>query len=117
MDYTKLVTVLRTAGATVVAAGTVSQPFLSVQGRVIKVDGEPVQVYEYASSDEVKAAATHISPDGSTFTTPGSSTTIVDWVMPPHLYKDGRLIVIYVGTNSKVMQLLAHVLGRQFAGS
>jgi hypothetical protein len=120
MDYTTLITALRNAGANPIRTGNVSQPFMSVEGRLIKVSGEQLQVFEYANSTDANSAASHISHDGSTFTTSSNggsgSSAVVDWVMPPHLYKKDKIVVIYVGTNGKIMQLLTNVLGKQFAG-
>jgi len=38
------------------------------------------------------------------------------WVAPPHFYKAGRIIVLYVGENAAVTEALDTVLGPQFAG-
>ena len=94
---------------------------MTVGGRTFTVNGEQIQVYEYASVSDTNKQASHISPDGTAFTTVSSSgmpvgATQVDWVKPPHLYKAGRLIVIYIGTNDSVIHLLVGVLGKQFAG-
>lgn len=121
MDYSSLVNRLHTAGATLVAGGEVRQPFMSVAGRIIKVNGERVEVYEYANAADANKQASRISSDGCSFTivspsgTPISTTEMV-WTSPPHFYKSGRVIVIYVGLTGNVMQLLTGVLGTQFAG-
>lgn len=110
-DYVSLVDHLRTAGATVVPTGTVTQPFLAVTGQVITVNGEQVQVYEYTNDDDASAEASRISPDGGTV-----GNAMVDWIAPPHFYKRSKLLVLYVGTNTPVMRLLETTLGPQFAG-
>ena len=110
-DYVSLIDHLRAGGATVVPAGSVAQPFFSVPGQLITVNGQQVQVYEYANDDSANADAARISPDGSTV-----GNTSVDWVAPPHFYKKSRLIVLYVGTNSSVMHILETALGPQFGG-
>ena len=109
-DYVSLIDHLR-ASTTVVPAGSVNQPGLSVTGYLIKVNGEDVQVYEYADEDAANTEASHISPDGGTI-----GTTMVDWVAPPHFFKKGRIIVLYVGTTPSVLQVLRMNLGPQFAG-
>ena len=110
-DYVSLVDHLRAAGATVMPTGTVTQPFFSVTGPVITVNGEQVQVYEYPNDDGASADAARISPDGGSV-----GNTMVDWIAPPHFYRGGRLIVLYVGTNTPVMRILETILGPQFAG-
>ncbi len=110
-DYVSLVDHLRATGATVVPTGTVTQPFFAVTGQVITVNGEQVQVYEYANDDAASAEASRISPDGGTV-----GNAMVDWTAPPHFYKEGKLLALYVGTNTSVMHLLKTTLGPQFAG-
>ncbi len=122
MDYKLLVKKLQAAGTPVAYAGNVSQSFMNAQGQLITIHGEQVEVYEYATADDADKQASTISSDGSTFTTKSlfglnTSATTVDWVKPPHFYKQGRLIVLYVGTNNAIMQLLSHVLSKQFAGA
>jgi hypothetical protein len=121
MGLNELTAQLKAAGATVVPGTGLNQPFMPVEGRTLTVNGEQMQVYEFASVSATDKQASYVSPDGTTFTTISSSgvpagTTQVDWVKPPHLYKAGRVIVIYIGTNSTVMHLLVEVLGKQFAG-
>ena len=111
-DYASLVHALRAAGSAVNPAGAVSQPFFAPQGQVLNVDGEDVQVFEFASPEATDTVAQSISADGSSI-----GTSMVGWVAPPHLYRAGRLIVIYVGSASGVIGALQEVMGAQFAGS
>lgn len=110
-DYVSLVNNLGAAGAPVEDEGEVEQPFLAVKGRVIKVQGEHVQVFEYRSAAETDAQAALVSPSGSAV-----GTTKLHWMGPPHFYKNGRLLVLYIGDNAKVLATLEALLGRQFAG-
>jgi hypothetical protein len=41
----------------------------------------------------------------------------VDWAAPPHWYRDGKEIAVYVGTSSEVTDALTKVAGSQFAGA
>jgi hypothetical protein len=120
MGYNELVAQLKAAGATVVPGSHVTQPFMTVEGRTLTVNGEPLQVFEYASLQDANAQASMVSPDGTKFTTVSSSgqhgASIVDWVKPSHLYTSGRVIAIYLGTNTTVVHLLVKILGKQFAG-
>ncbi len=110
-DYVSLIDNLRAAGATVEPAGEISQPFFSVRGRVITVNGGDVQVFEYADAATADAEAALVSPDGSSV-----GTSMVSWVAPPHFYKEGKLIVLYVGDDTAVVSALEAVLSPQFAG-
>jgi hypothetical protein len=106
-----LINRLRASGEKVGRAGKVSQPFFSVKGQVITVAGEHVQVFEYASPKVAEREAKSVSSSGSS-----AGTSMPLWVAPPHFYKNGILIVLYVGENSAVIKALERILGPQFAG-
>ncbi|MBI2860367.1 MAG: hypothetical protein HYX91_02520 [Chloroflexi bacterium] len=110
-DYDSLVSALRAAGATVETAGEVEQPFFAVKGRVIKVNGQDVQVFGYRDEAAAGADAAKVSPDGSSI-----GTTMVSWIAPPHFYRSGKLIALYVGQEQSTISALEGVLGPQFAG-
>ena len=110
-DYVSLVEALRAAGATVEPAGEVSQPFPSVEGQVIGVDGHDVQVFEYADEAAADDDAALISPDGGSV-----STSLITWIATPHFFRKGRLLVLYVGDDGDLVAALERALGPQFAG-
>jgi len=111
-DYISLIENLRATGATVEPAGELTQPFFSVTGKVIKVNGSDVQVFEYNNTVSAEAEAALISPDGSSI-----GTSMVGWIEPPHFYKVDKLIVLYVvGTSQDMIDMLQRVLGEQIAG-
>jgi hypothetical protein len=91
--------------------GEVEQPFLSVAGTMIKVQDEDVQVFQYSSAAEMEAQAALISRDGTAV-----GTRKIHWIGSPHFFKQGRVLVLYVGQDKKVEKALEAVLGRQFAG-
>ena len=110
-DYASLIEKLRTAGLSVEVVGEVDQPFLSVTGTMIKLQGEDVQVFQYPSAAEMEAQAAPISRDGTAV-----GTRKIHWIGSPHFFKQGKLLVLYVGNDDKVLKALEAVLGRQFAG-
>lgn len=110
-DYVSLIKNLGAAGAPVEDEGEVEQPFFAVKGRVIKVHGEHVQVFEYRSAADTDAQAALVSPSGSAV-----GTMKPHWMGPPHFYKKARLLVLYIGDNARVLATLEALLGRQFAG-
>lgn len=110
-DYVSLIDHLRAAGATVVPTSTVTQPFFSVIGQLITVNGQQVQIYEYVNEESANSDAARISPDGGTV-----GNAMVNWIAPPHFYKRGKIIVLYAGTNTSVIHVLETMLGSQFAG-
>lgn len=111
-DYASLTAKLRAEGATVQEGGEVEQEFFSVKGRIMVVNGEDVQVFEYQDEATARAQVELVSSDGTMI-----GTTIVLWVAPPHFYQRGRLIFLYVGENPEVLAVLQAALGAQFAGS
>jgi hypothetical protein len=110
-DYASLVANLRAAGASVKPGEEVDQPFFSVTGKMIEVQGEGVQVFQYLSAAEADGQAALVSPSGSTI-----GTTKVHWIGPPHFYKKGKLLVLYVGDDHNLLKALEAALGRKFAG-
>ena len=110
-DYISLVDNLRGAGANVDPVGEVTQSFFSVNGFVIKINGADVQVFEYVDATTAETEAQLVSSDGSSV-----GTSMIGWVAPPHFYKKERLIVIYVGDDVDVINILVDVVGTQFAG-
>ncbi len=116
MDYSTFIADLRDSGITVEEAGEISQPFFSVKGKIVHADGADIQVFEYLSPQAMDTESKRVSPDGYTFTLPDMVTS-VDWIAPPHLYKAGRIIVIYVGNDGAITGALEKILTMQFAGA
>ncbi|HET9590767.1 MAG TPA: hypothetical protein VFO91_18400 [Anaerolineales bacterium] len=110
-DQASLVDALRAAGATVEAGDSVEQVFFAVKGQIIQVNGADVQVFEYETAEAMEAEAAQVSSDGGSI-----GTSMVTWVAAPHFYKSGRILVLYVGDDQAVLDLLEAALGPQFAG-
>lgn len=110
-DIDSLAEALKAQGLSVERAGEVSQPFSSVEGHAINVDGENVQVFQYPTAEAARKEAAQVRPDGS-----GVGTSMVSWIGPPHFYRKDNLIVLYVGDNPKATGALRSSLGAQFAG-
>jgi hypothetical protein len=110
-DQASLVAALKAAGATIEMGDPISQPFFSVEGNIIKVNGADVQLFEYESSEAMELESSQIAPDGSS-----NATTMITWIDTPHFYKAGKIIVLYIGSDATVLDLLKGALGPQFAG-
>ena len=112
----ELIDPLLATGAEVKVTGEViSEGIFSVDGRVIEVNGESVQVMDYGDAAALEAEAAGISPDGS--------SVAHKWTgkhdplgCAPHFFRTETAIVLYVGENPKVIEALTSVLGPQFAG-
>lgn len=120
MDYERLADSLRKGGATVETGEDTfpfdeKRPIFSVDVRNIEINGENISVLEYDDEATARTETEIISPDGFGFTTPDFAAQ-VDWIAPPHFYRSGRIIVLYVGRNQVIIDLLNSILGPQFAG-
>ncbi|HET6671434.1 MAG TPA: hypothetical protein VFH15_14500 [Pyrinomonadaceae bacterium] len=112
-ELLRLITRLRAQKARVaLTSERVKQPFFSPLGRLVNIEGQAVQVFEYAHLERAEKEATLVSADGMTI---GGSKPF--WMAPPHFFKGGRLIVIYVGNEPAILKLLHAALGKQFAGA
>jgi hypothetical protein len=107
----QLVTALKRRGKKVRLRGKVEQPFFGVQGQIITVENQDVQVFEYRTVSAAERDAGKLNSKGSSV-----GTSIPMWVAPPHFFTSGRLIVLYVGDNAHVVEALTDVLGPQLAG-
>jgi hypothetical protein len=111
VDQASLVEALRDAGVKVELQDTIQQEFFTPQAQLIGINAAGIQVYEYASEAEMEAEARLVAPDGGSI-----GTSMVNWVEPPHFFRTGRIIVLYLGSDAAILRLLESLLGPQFAG-
>jgi hypothetical protein len=109
--YKELVAALRANGSTVESLDPILQPFFEPEGQVVRIDGQEVQIFEFANEADASLAAADISADGSSI-----DTTMLSWLATPHFFKSGNLIVLYIGEAKTVVTSLQAVLGPQIAG-
>ena len=123
VDHVTLVDQLRAQGLTVEPTGEVEQPFLRGRGTILRISGDAVQQpadlqsYDYNDTDfegqgaaAAAADAQQIGPDGN------PRTAMITWVEPPHFFRKERVLVLYVGSDPAVLNVLTELLGPQFAG-
>ena len=115
-DYKSLINDLGSAGADLDELTS-----FSVGARGVAFDGGTVQVYEFPDERAADSEARYVSPDGYNITVPldgdRSKTVHSDWLALPHYYKKGRVIVLYVGDDPSLVELLQGMLGPEFAGA
>ncbi len=79
-----------------------------------------IKIYSYNSNSQMETAAAGLDEGGCSFTYQNSDGTMtgmnIDWVSCPHFFKQGSIIVQYIGEDEKMIQMLIAILGNQFAG-
>jgi len=112
-DYSSLIDAIKSRGVLVKPVGEISSESssFSIPTKVISVGGSNVQIFEFASESDAKAASLTVSEDGTKI-----GTSIIAWIDTPHFYTSGKLVVLYVGQNPELVNLLESFLGKQFAG-
>jgi hypothetical protein len=74
----------------------------------LKVNGQQVLVYSFAPGTSAEEASKTVSKDGSSFESDGMVMT-VHWIANPHFYLYGNAIILYVGDDSGVIELLGSI--------
>ena len=108
-DLAGLVAALEAAGARVETGDTVEQPFFEVQGQQLNVNGQPVEVFEWADEVSREAVSRTITPEGQ------FGSTMMEWVSVAHFWASGKIIVLYVGEDAETVDLLMRALGAPIA--
>lgn len=111
-EYQKIVSSFNASNLSVMSEQQVSQPFIPADGRLVKVNGEDLQFYEFRSDADARQFALNVSPDATEI---GNNNIL--WVGEPHLFMSKNVIAIYVGTNQQILNALSSSMGTQFAGS
>jgi hypothetical protein len=122
-DQVSFIDGLRARAVTIEIVEPASQPFLRPTGTRLRLSGgalgapATLEAYNYDDTDlngsgaeAAKQDADQIQPDGM------PKTSSILWVAPPHFFRAGRLVVLYVGSDPTVQWLLTDLLGAQFAG-
>ena len=120
-DYSSFLDYLRDSGASIKEQGETSWDlFYYAKRRIVEVDGIHIQVYEFATTQDMEVNASGVSRYGTQITKDWGdgmiSSVFVNWIGSPHFYKAGQIIVIYVGNNYAIISLLQNGFGKQFAG-
>lgn len=117
---------LRGKGFTVERVAEALQPFLRTYGATLRLSGgglaqpaELIHAYVYDDPALAAADAQRVQPDTSvSWTEPDGSGMAISfvWAAPPHFFQEGRVLVLYAGTDQTVLAALTGLLGPQFAG-
>lgn len=110
-DYPSLVAAIKSRGILVELTEELAESMFSAPAKVISVGGSDIQVFEFQSESDTKSSSLTVSEDGTEI-----GTSIIRWMDTPHFYAKGKIIVLYVGQNPEITNLLESILGQQFAG-
>ncbi len=89
--------------------------FFRINGWRIDADGALLNVWEFEDIISTDNEAKYVNPQGFGMDRPEFGIR-VRWASTPHFFKRGKIIVLYVGTDKKILALLNSMLGEQFAG-
>lgn len=109
----QFVEALRQRGLSVTLAGEIPPEvnrFFSVPAHQVRVNDGQVNAFVYESAGAAAAEAALISEDGQP-----TPTARVLWVSRPHFYRQGALIVLYVGCAEEIVQALEATVGAPIA--
>ena len=90
---------------------------LEVKSTAYEAPGGQLHVFTFPDKEVTKEAAARIQPDGYMIRNTMGINQAVGWSAPPHWYRKGKEIAVYLGTSSEVTDALTEVAGAQFAGA
>jgi hypothetical protein len=103
-----LVNDLTAGGLDPVVRGSVRQPFFDVTARVLSVNGQDIQVFEFPDPQARRAAENTISATGEVI---GAFQPA--WLDVPNFWSQGSVLVLYIGQDFETIQRLDQLLGER----
>lgn len=103
---------LRRQGVTVKLAERIppeTHGYFTVPAQQVLVNDTRVSAFAYATDTAAAADAAQVAADGQP-----SPLSRITWVSTPRFYRQGRLMVVYVGCATEIVQALDATLGRAF---
>jgi hypothetical protein len=85
--------------------------FFPIPALHFKIFGQDVLVFELIGPGTAASVAAAVSDDGTTI-----AGRVIDWPATPHFFREGRIIVLYLGDDPQVLSVLTAFLGPQIAG-
>ncbi len=83
----------------------------SIPGVEVVANGQEILAVEFATLEKAEAQAALVSEDGY-----GIGLKYVNWIDTPQFFRNGKMIVIYDGSQSLVTDTLITAMGERFAG-
>ncbi|MFD0824461.1 hypothetical protein ACT8ZR_02170 [Neobacillus sp. M.A.Huq-85] len=107
-----LIKKLQEEGHTFIKMGVEKDIIFSVYPTYYKVDGKPLAIYEFPNEIEAKKESKTISEDGEII-----GGHILEWTDFPHFYQKQKIIVSYIGSDTKFEKDLEKILGKSITNS
>lgn len=83
--------------------------YFAVPAQTVAVNGARLSAFEYTGADAAAEDAARVSADGQP-----NPLARISWVSTPRFYRQGSLIVLYVGCTPDIVQALDATLGAAF---
>ena len=113
--YNELITNLEKKNFNIIAED-VEEDILQGQRKWLTInENENISIYLYGSSEKMEEDASYIHEGGTSYNS-GKSATKISWVSYPHFFKKDNIIVLYVGEDLEIINVLEEIVGLQFAG-
>lgn len=101
-----VVAALTDAGLAVEATDqTVEQPFFTVSANIIRVEGQDLQVFVYASTAARSADSEQISADGTSV-----GTSMITWIAAPHFTTADNVLALFVSNDEALARRIADAI-------
>ncbi|MCL7413650.1 MAG: hypothetical protein M8353_08560 [ANME-2 cluster archaeon] len=110
IGYVSLLNHLQSEGLEVRTLGISRQPFFSVRSMNLTLNGELVYVFDYSNVTAARKDMALVSPDARVI-----NNTRMVWTETPHFFNSEEIIVLYIGGDQKIINVLESGMGTQFA--
>jgi hypothetical protein len=107
---------LRSRGISAQPRGSGGSELLGVRPAVYRLADGQVEIFRFPSAEAARKHAKRVDPGGYGVRSE-SGAVQVEWVAPPHWFRSGGSIVLYLGTSTRVLEALRALAGPQFAGT
>lgn len=103
----ELVTALQAEGFVAQHGGRFNNFLFERGGQLLLVNGQQVQVWEFATNEQADAAQDSILGDDSPLAR-------LNFTAPPRFFQNGRMVVLFVATDPAILRTLTDILGDPF---
>jgi hypothetical protein len=91
--------------------GSISKPYLAAPGVAVQVNGQLVQVFQYADAAALAADVAGLAPNASSI----DGRPLI-WSAAPHFWRKGGVLALAVSNDQALVELVSRVMGPAFAG-